>query len=539
MKEWFTGRPKKEETEPEFWWDEQNKVLRRVYDSAEDMPDVSTTGAFDVVETTKYGPVLRRRSEEVEETVTLPDYSELRPLEHPKSELREPRPSAPVSYRSERMAPIVEDEYEEDDEDNEEEEFEEDEQPDPSRRGFLTGLGALGGVAALGAVAAVSAKESPDRPRTKEQSAPSVEAQEAFPGSIQFATEVEGYEKFTELKYTEVLFVDDLNRPIGGPIELHDFDIMRETESGERTPYKVSPGPMDELGILTGGGIAGEWLAEMRIKLKEKYPNIEVDLKKGKPRVLSINTKFYSVVYDGDDAELIGAIANGHVKSYIDIVNHYALRKTPETGGLSIREYIENNIQFRAFDPVSGEGVPPLVAAELRRIIPGLCAQESNFNNESVSKSGARGIFQFMPATWGDYDPNEEGIVEGVKSLEKQVRNAGEFFSDLYIQVQHHAGKETIEKLKTLYGDEVLERDILVPLMINAYNAGGALMGEALRLYVERTDVANRIPPGKDLFIEIANFAHESDEGKYLDRYGDEARQYVTRIYANSNVLHA
>lgn len=536
MKEWFTGRPKKEESNvPDFWWDEKNKVLRRVYDTAEDMPKPEDESEFSVVEETKYGPVLKRRSQEDEPALSVPNYSELRPLEHPQSVLREPR-NVPAPKYNRESATVIEDIEAEEEE--EYEEYEE-ERPDPSRRGFLAGLGALGGAAALGVVAVGSAKESPERARTPEQATAVVETQEAFPGSIRFAAEVEGYEKFAELTYNEVLFVDDLNRPIGDPIELHDFEIIKKNDSGECAPYKVSPGPMDELGILTGGGIAGEWLAEMRIKLKEKYPNITVDLKSGKPRVLSVNTKFYSVMYDGEDTELISEIANGRVKSYIDIVNHYALRRTPETGTLSIREYIEENIEFKPYDPASKAGVPPLVAEELRRIIPGLCAQESNFNNASVSKSGARGIFQFMPATWGDYDPEGEGIVEGVKSLEKQVRNAGRFFSDLYVQVQHHAGKETIDTLRALYGDEVLERDILVPLMINAYNAGGALMGEALRMYVERTDVSHRLPPGKDLFIAIANFARESEEGKYLDRYKDEARQYVTRIYANSNILHA
>ncbi|HEY0964537.1 MAG TPA: transglycosylase SLT domain-containing protein [Candidatus Paceibacterota bacterium] len=525
MKEWFSGRPKRNEPEaPEFWWDETNKVFRRVYDGAEDIPVPAASDEYEVVEETRYGPVLRRRIEDV--PVDVPNYSKPRAPEHPESELREPRTMPISKYEALRTVyrEPVEAEFEEFREDDEEEE------PDKGRRGFLAGLGALGATAALGAVAAENTKKSSSLPE-KAQVTHAEEIDRTREAPF-FDEEVEGYEKFAELKYNEVLFVDERNRLIGGPIELEDFVIMRQEDNGETKPYLVSPGPTDELGILTGGGIAGEWLAEMRIKLKEKYPHINVDLKTGKPRVLSINGKFHSSLYNSGDPEIVAAIADGQIKSYIDIVNHYALRKTPETDGLTVREYIEENIAFKP-------NVPPAVAEELRRLIPGLCAQESNFNNESVSRSGARGMFQFMPATWGDYAPEGETIEKGVASLARQVENAGAFFSDLYLQVQHHAGEATIEKLRTLYGEEVLQRDILVPLIINAYNAGGALMGEALRMYVERNDIAHRMPPAKDLFISIANFARDSEEGKYLSRYGDEARQYVTRIYANANVLHA
>ena len=407
--------------------------------------------------------------------------------------------------------------------------FEKDKIEDPGRRRFLQGFGALAGVGVAGIAAGKVLETALQQPReSPEEEAMVTEGVESLVESPRFAEETLGYEAFAELRYDEVLFVDEHNRPIADALPLEDFIIDRKRDDGTIEPYNVSPGKIDEHGILLEG-IAGEWLAEMRIRLKEKHPDIKIDLKKGVPRVFSINGKFKSVVYDSGDADLAAEITSGKIVNYLQIVEHFANRPFSFAEPYPVRQYIDENIEFK-------NSVPELVQNELRRILPGLCAQESNFNNRSVSKSGARGIFQFMPATWGEYDVSPGGIVEGVQSLEKQVSCAGAFFSDLYKQIPHHAGAETMQKLRTMFDEETLQKDILVPLMVNAYNAGGALMGEALRLFLERSPQPNF--SGKDFFLALADFAEASDGGEYLSRYGNEAREYVPRIYANANVIH-
>ena len=517
MKEWFGSKAQKsEEAEPQFWWDEDNKVLRRKYPNADE--ELNSQGApqpdseYEVAEQTKYGPVLKRviRENEVSpRSVAVPNYTDVQKNNY-SLPLREPEK---IPYQR-----------------NEKEVINEEDIPDPGRRGFLKGFGLVVGAAAVGTVAVKAFENSPQQSRpgqVEKHNSDAVEENEQSIESVRFATEITGYETFAELNYHNVLFVDEQNQPIGEPVPLQGFTINRRIQTGEMQSYLVSPGPADELGILTEG-IAGEWLAEMRIRLKERNPNLKVDLQNGIPRVLSINNKFKSIVHDSDDTELISEIAAGRVTNYLHIVQHYAQRPFSTAEPYPIREYIEEHIQFK-------ETVPPVVQSELRRIIPGLCAQESNFNNNSLSRSGAQGIFQFMPATWGDY--NETTIAEGTQSLEAQVRSAGEFFSDLYRRVQIHAGEEAMRKLLATLDEETIQKDILVPLTINAYNAGAGLIGEAVKRYVE-THTIDRKLSGKDIFLAVADFAQQNEEG-VLSRYANEAREYVPRIYANSNLIHS
>ena len=516
MKEWFGSKAQKEE-KPEFWWDEANKVFRRDYGNADE--ELKSQGAsqsdseYEVAEQTKYGPVLKRVTRENKQaeaqSVAVPNYAEVQKNDYPWP-LREP---ARKSYQR-----------------NENEVIDEEDIPDPNRRGFLKGLGVTVGAAAVGTMAAkVFENGTQQRRANQEEELDSAltERNERSPESPRFATEITGYEAFAKLDYHNVIFVDEQNQPIGESVPLQGFTINRPLETGETEPYLVSPGPADELGILTEG-IAGEWLAEMRIRLKEQNPNLRVDLQNGIPRVLSINNKFKSVVYDSNDTELISEIAAGRITNYLQIVQHYAERPFSTTEPYKVREYIEEHIQFK-------DNVPAVVQSELRRIIPGLCAQESNFNNDSLSKRGAQGIFQFMPATWGDY--NDTVLTEGTQSLEAQVRSAGEFFSDLYRRVQIHAGEAAMRKLLSTLDEETIQKDILVPLTINAYNAGAGLIGEAVKRYVE-THTIDRKLSGKDIFLAIADFAQQNEEG-VLSRYANEAREYVPRIYANTNLIHS
>lgn len=94
-----------------------------------------------------------------------------------------------------------------------------------------------------------------------------------------------------------------------------------------------------------------------------------------------------------------------------------------------------------------------------------------------------------------------------------------------------------MRKLLATLDEETIQKDILVPLTINAYNAGAGLIGEAVKRYVE-THTIDRKLSGKDIFLAVADFAQQNEEG-VLSRYANEAREYVPRIYANSNLIHS
>ena len=71
------------------------------------------------------------------------------------------------------------------------------------------------------------------------------------------------------------------------------------------------------------------------------------------------------------------------------------------------------------------EGVPTDIEQEIQNVIKGLCAQESSYHNGLESPLGAKGIFQFMPATWEELEYQESDI----KLLKNQVVTAGTYLS--------------------------------------------------------------------------------------------------------------
>lgn len=221
-------------------------------------------------------------------------------------------------------------------------------------------------------------------------------------------------------------------------------------------------------------------------------------------------------------------------EDYIEVIKEHADKPVIGAEGHTRMQYVQEEIKFAKWNEKTGEGVPPAVENELRRILPGLCAQESRFDNGLISNTGAKGILQFMPETWAEYGgkPGEH------TSLKKQVEIAGLHFSKIYKQVIHHVGDESLQKLRSRYSSEQsFQRDLIVPLMINSYNTGSSRMAEAVKFYLARTP-AKKIPTGKELYVAIADYAKSSREGEHLSGYKEHSREYVPRIYAQAEILN-
>jgi len=404
-----------------------------------------------------------------------------------------------------------------------------DEPESPSRREFLKR--AAGGVTAVASGAYIAKSlmggRSDQSYETNEVLLPKPEivaaASEAWPT---FANEIAGYKAMAELHKDEVIFVDKFNRPVGHPVRFNNFTGSKRLEDGKEVKYLYTPGRLNEIGIPEGG-ISKEWLDFVQTKVQREHPK---QIIVGRRHVVG---DFNKALDTAEEPGLVSGIAKGEIVKYSDIINHFAEKPVVGAEDLTRKDYVQKEMVFERWNEDKKTGVPPLVVAELRRNVPGLCAQESKFNNGLTSRSGAKGIFQFMPTTWAEYG----GQPEDYSSLKKQVEIAGRFLSDLYNQVRAHIGKPALEMLRARYSsEEDFERDLLVPLMINSYNAGAARVGEAARLYCQKTPV-EKIPKGKELFLAIANFAEASEEGNFLKAYNKEAREYVPRIYAQAEVL--
>jgi len=228
------------------------------------------------------------------------------------------------------------------------------------------------------------------------------------------------------------------------------------------------------------------------------------------------------------------------VQMYAEAIDDSDLKKTKEFADRPVvgaeemtrEEYVGEAILFQEWNEEDGSGVPSIVQEELRRILPGLCAQESRFNADSVSGANAMSIFQILPENWERYGgrPGME------KSLVAQVEVAGRLLSDFYKQLNDRIGEHNLNILKSSAGSEdKFYREVMVSLLVNSYNVGVGRMVNAVNHYLENTK-ADELPEGRYLYLAIADSAFNANEGN-LKEYREHSRQYVSKVHAFADKL--
>lgn len=417
-----------------------------------------------------------------------------------------------------------------------------DEEIDMGRRRFLKR-----GAVAVGAAAATATgvkmihdlvSETTQEIENTEEDPEKTESIEESENLATFENELEGYKAFMQLRKDEVLFVDEYNRPVGEPQKFEDFIVDREATSETdpdhirpdgTVPYKLTPGKMNEIGIPEEG-VAGEWLGHVRTEVQAEHPEQKI------VESMNVVKDFLAALNEDDEPELVAKIANGEVNTYLEIVKYFADKPVVGAEDLTRQEYVQTAIQFQEWNESTGDGVPPVVDRELRHLLPGLCAQESKFNAGLTSGSTppAMGLMQFKLDTWID----EGGDQNEIKSLVEQVEIAGQYISKQYAWIQQFVGEEQLDLLRGKYPDEnSFQRDLMVPLLVNAYNTGAGAISEVVKSYIDDTE-ADDMPSGKELFLDIANFGERAEGSENLKAYGKDAREYVTKIYAQAEVLN-
>lgn len=467
---------------------------------------------FRVVRQTEYGPIIRRVRREVPSSLPVAI----------ETSVEEVLPGREVQESE------VENEVEKDG----------DEEVNLSRRSFLSIAAATAGVAG---VAMVTKGMVPRDNTTMTELSPGAIEQELVSGTAvdnkseeetiesveslsSFEKELAVREAHLKLRKDEVLITNRRGEIVGPPVKIKEIIGERHHKDGRLLAegHVYSPGRLNSIGVPIAG-VDREWLEYVKATRQAEYPDEEIA---GHLDVVGdFNTSFVSEKEPG----LAAKIARGEVVDYKGIVEHYANKETIGGGGLSRIEYVQNEMDL------SDQVLPEVVRSELRRIVPGICAQESKFNNGLVSRSGARGIFQIMPEYWEHFG----GKHEEYNSLKRQVEIAGEYFEDLYSQLMTKISSNIMQKLRSKFSDEEsFQRDLVVPLLINSYNAGAARVGEGVKQYFDRTPL-RKMPDGKDVFIAIADSSLSSRRGQYMTGYGPEAREYVPKVYAWAKVLQA
>lgn len=428
-----------------------------------------------------------------------------------------------------------------------------------TRRGFLRGALGAGATMAAGSVLMKSGNE----PSLQEEQVKTVasenlqESAETMPNSEAFEAERLGWQKWWELQYDQVLFVDELGVPIGEPVDFEKFVVkrMRTNENGdpEEFDYLLTPGALDKDGMLTGN-IAGEWrrYVEARHARENNISTEEIEQR-------NITEEFERAARRTGEPELreqiLDAVHGGNgIETMVDLVRYYGMNTEKsvrgDEKGRTRAEYLKQEITFH-------NRLPQGVQDELRGFIVGLAAQESRFNAGLPKNSAtAEGILQLVDAVRKEHGHNPEKRL----SFVEEVDVAGKHFSNIYKRLRFwmkhdiakdsegkRIKKDTYNVARELFpegrrGDQLWEKYFLVPCMINAYNAGSWTIGACLHEFVadhtaeELQEMAGE-NPGYDLFQKFTHFAKENSANKYTANYGEDAQAYFISIAGATEAL--
>lgn len=349
------------------------------------------------------------------------------------------------------------------------------------------------------------------------------ESREINSESKHFEAEIQGYKAMALLAKDEIVFVDEHKMPVGSPVKFEDFVDKKYDEDGKLVmeQYKFSPWKIkNDIGIPDEKfGLVTEWIEYVQKIVQAQNPD----------RKISGNLHVYQDIQNAynqtDEPELIALIKEGKITRYIDVVNYFSEKPVVGAPHMSRIEYVQEKIAFKPY-------VPTVVQEECRRLIPGLCSEESRFNADLVSEKGARSVFQIKPGTWADYNTNTSEM----NSLMRQTEVAGDLLSDICKWIMGGvliSEKKMTTILNKFDTEEDFYRDFLVPVMINTYNTGIGTATDWINAYIDSVP-ESKMPRGKDLFLEMAEFGAKDSS---VENYGEEARKYVTKIYAQAEVL--
>jgi hypothetical protein len=362
-----------------------------------------------------------------------------------------------------------------------------------SRRRFLWGAGAVAAAAAVG-TAIYKKFEGDDEVEVLENE--------------RFDNESKGFMAAFLIGPNEILFVDENNVPIGKPVDFSKAIPEELKVEG----LAISPPPLS-------------WRREMAATIEADPANTPRKV----ARSYNVALDFKAALLNGEPT-LVAKIKAGEVNSVLDIANHFGEKSVRGVEkNISRKDYVKEALTL-------SERVPAVVRdelqIELRKVMPGLCAQESRFNNDITSRSGARGIFQFMPDVWDSYGKDDNDI----NSLKTQTEVAGLMFSDIYRQLMHHCDQEALLVARDLFSSQSdFLKHLIVPLLINSYNAGSKRLADVVNEFFTPKRNLDGLS-GKDIYLAMANYAHENEEGT-MEKYGTDAREYVSKVYALSQIL--
>lgn len=394
----------------------------------------------------------------------------------------------------------------------------------------LTRREVIAGGTALFAGGALTAKSIVGTERAHEQ----IPAREGFSekGELFEAQQTAFTQVYGRLTAHQIQFLDTFAGPLGGPYTVEPIN-------------GVSPGTLNSEGIIAGP-FNPAWLREARKDVLERHREVRADISKDEPR--QTNTIALLRIANKKNPEL-------HAKILTDVVHFYGDKKV---NGIEedisrieyIRKYIGQKVAIPA-DPKNADSafrkfdLPEALILQLKQIVPGLAAQESQYNNESLSGVGARGIFQFMPDTWEDTFERVGLKAPSGDVLTNQVQGATLYFLNSYHEFLRRC-PEALTRIKQEFfeGDqEAFDTYFFTPILINSYNSGTGRVASVITWFLQTFPTKEGLRqqigeyPNGFGYDVYATMAHEARTRKAVPGYGNDSSEYFTRSKAFATLL--
>ncbi len=387
-----------------------------------------------------------------------------------------------------------------------------------TRRNIIGGLGAVGAVVHAEPLHAFETNEQTEQtePEVQESLIPaegkeSIEA--PHEASEVFEKQRETYVRaYGTLTTRQIQFIADDGGPLGAPFPVAPIN-------------GIDPGRINDAGVIQSG-IRAEWLNEARRHICQQHPGQKCDVANSLPA--QTNT--------------IGVVRNAKeftpgltAETLFDVAKHFGSEPVP---GIAEKQ---TRIAYLLQKITENTSLPKDILAELADIVPGLAAQESQYDSRSVSSAKAFGTFQFMPETW-----RSMGYTEADKSsFPLQVSAVSRFFETAHSFFDSAIAPELTAVRERFFDNDraAFNKYFFVPLLVNSYNAGPGRVATVLtwfaRTFPDKESLEKRIGYyphgfGYDVYAAMASIARET---KAVLGYGRHSSEYVVRSMAFAKLI--
>lgn len=242
------------------------------------------------------------------------------------------------------------------------------------------------------------------------------------------------------------------------------------------------------------------------------------------------------------------------LKTLEDKVQHFRFRPNGFEGDKAFKERAATPVAGReqftraeyahhAFGTLPMKNLPEGVRKKLAALAPGIPAQETRYNNNLTSESGAKYIWQFTPSAIQELNQRRETgekelTLEDTKSMQVGTLAAFRYFDRGIYPVVLKAAQKCAERFGIVGAEE--QEKFLTLCMVNAYNTGPTRMRRVLEKFTEAQSPKQiRAAYNYDAPSLFNAVAERAVRDKYERGYGRDSSQYVFAVLAGAESLHA